>query len=564
MKQILLGIAIFSQLIAAPGCGTAQTPAPNPKLQQAFALNSQSKFKQAEQILDELVREEPANAQAWYQLGYARHWQGSFVSAIEAYREAAKSSSMKSPALYNIACAETRMGLADDALSTLQAACDAGFNNADQLENDSDFEALKQNPAFVAFIDAMRKRERLFVEDTRIIHRINGENAGDEFGWVARVIGDVDQDGAFDFVATAPSYGKGNGKIYVYSGKSGKLLFDVTGKHAERLGNGASGAGDVNQDGIPDAICGAPNGPNGGAAYVYSGNGGTILHQLTLGKAGAKFGYKVGSLGDIDDDGHDEVAVTALTGDGDQPGSGAAFVFSGKTGKPLFELNGERSGDKFGSAIAGYNQNGQIFLAVGAQDAGANRGGCVYVYRIKDSAPTIAFKINGDQNSVDLGQMFLSFPGDSDQDGTVDVYASDFSDSTAANGAGKIVVHSGATGKQLYAITGVEAGEGFGTSPSDARDVNGDGIGDLVVGAWQHRSGAPSGGKVTLFDGANGKELDAWTCAVQGDTFGFDAVGIGDVDGDHQVDFLLTSAWANIRGPKTGRVFVIAGDKYSK
>jgi len=406
--------------------------------------------------------------------------------------------------------------------------------------------------------------QKLFVEDTRIIHRISGEQAGDEFGWVARVVGDVDQDGVLDFVSTAPSAEKGNGKIYVYSGKTGKLLFDATGKNAERLGNGASGAGDVNNDGTPDVICGAPRGPDGGKAYVFSGVDGTVLHSLASPKAKARFGYKVGSLGDINDDQHADFAVTALAGDGEQPGAGAAYAYSGKTGEQLFALNGTRTGDKFGSAIAGYNQSGQVFVAVGAQDAGANRGGCVYVYRIKNSRPTFAFRIDGDENSVDLGQMFLSFPGDVDQDGTIDVYASDFSDSSAAKGAGKIVVHSGATGKELYSITGIQAGEGFGTSPSDAGDVNNDGIGDLVVGAWQHRTGAPSGGKVTLYDGATAQELDTWTCAVKGDTFGFDAVGIGDVDGDGQTDFLLTSAWANIHGPKTGRVFVIAGEKYAQ
>ena len=564
MFRILIALALVNLLFGAQRCGQAQTQAPNPKLQQGFSLNRQGRFDQAEKILGELVKEEPANARAWYQLGYARHSQESFAEAIEAYREAARSKPMKLPAFYNIACAQARMGKNDDAMATLQAACDLGFNNADRLEYDPDFDALKQDKVFIDFVDAMRKRERLFVEDTRVIHRINGENAGDEFGWVARIVGDVDSDGVLDFVATAPSHGKGNGKVYVYSGKLGNLLFDVIGKNAERLGNGASGAGDVNNDGTPDVICGAPNGPTGGSAYVYSGVDGKTLHQFSLGKIGAKFGYKVGALGDIDNDGHDDLGVTAMSGEWSQPGSGAAYVFSGKTGKQLFQLSGERTGDKFGSAIAGSNQQGQIFVAVGAQDAGTNRGGCVYVYRIKDSMPTLAFKIEGDQNSADLGQMFVSFPGDLDQDGTIDVYASDFRDSTAAPGAGKIVVHSGATGQELYSIQGVQPGEGLGTSPSNAGDVTGDGIGDLVVGAWQHRSGAPSGGKVTLFDGANGRELDAWTCAVQGDTFGFDAVGIGDVDGDQQVDFLLTSAWANIRGPKTGRVFVIAGDKYGK
>jgi hypothetical protein len=41
---------------------------------------------------------------------------------------------------------------------------------------------------------------------------------------------------------------------------------------------------------------------------------------------------------------------------------------------------------------------------------------------------------------------------------------------------------------------------------------------------------------------------------------GFDACGIGDVDGDGKIDFLLTSAWSNNPAPKAGRVFIIAGE----
>ena len=69
----------------------------------------------------------------------------------------------------------------------------------------------------------------------------------------------------------------------------------------------------------------------------------------------------------------------------------------------------------------------------------------------------------------------------------------------------------------------------------------------------------PSGGKVYLYSGASGKQLAAWTCKQQGDTFGFDATGLGDVDGDGAIDFLLTSAWSPVHGPKTGRVFIFAG-----
>ncbi len=401
---------------------------------------------------------------------------------------------------------------------------------------------------------------KFFVEDdARIIHRRDGERPNSEFGWVARVIGDIDSDGVLDFVATAPSFDGGKGKIYVYSGKTAQLAFAVTGLRGERLGNGAAGAGDVDNDGLPDVIAGAPSGSR---AYVYSGRDGQPLLELSGSGPRDQFGYKVAGAGDVDGDGHADVAVTALAGKGRQRGSGNCTVWSGQTGKRLFQIDGEKKGDKFGSAVCAITCDDQILLAIGAQDAGRGKGGKVYVYRIQNARPELAFEITGGQNSVNLGQMFLSFPGDTDRDGVPDVYVSDFSDTTGGRGAGRIAVHSGADGKELFSVAGKQLGEGFGTSPSEAGDVNGDGVGDLVVGAWQNRAGARSGGRVTLHDGTDGRQLDSWTSAIAGETLGFDAVGIGDVDGDGQIDFLLTSAWATIGGPKTGRVWIVAGKDY--
>ena len=396
----------------------------------------------------------------------------------------------------------------------------------------------------------------VFVENAEIIHQWCGEKPNSEFGWVARVVGDLDGDKVSDFVTTAPSYENNRGKIYVYSSKSGKLLFEKTGKPGERLGNGAATAGDVNLDGTPDVIVGAPY---RSAAYVYSGLDGKLLLELSSGEKNDKFGYKVCSVFDLNGDGHDDVCVSATEGKRSDDPTGLCYVYSGKTGELMFKLRGERGGDKFGSAVCATRHGHDVLLAIGAQDADDNKRGKVYVYRITKTKPELAFEVSGDTNSVNLGIMFVSFPGDINQDGVPDVYASDFSDNSGAPGAGKVVVCSGVDGKKLLEIKGKQRGEGFGTSPSEAGDVNGDGIGDLVIGAWQNLAGAKSGGRVTLHDGKNGKLLQQWTCKVPNETFGFDCCGIGDVNDDGNIDFLITGAWSKVNGTKSGRVFIVAG-----
>ena len=290
-----------------------------------------------------------------------------------------------------------------------------------------------------------------------------------------------------------------------------------------------------------------------------------MLSEFTGKDQGGQFGYEVSEAGDLDGDGTPDYLIGAMTGSGEIKQSGKLLVVSGKSGKKMFELFGERQGDCFGNAAAVAKvKSGEHLLAIGAQNAGTNSRGRVYVYKVSNGKPSLHFKIEGDKNSVNLGQMFISFPGDLNKDGVPDVYASDFSDNTKVPGGGKIVIHSGSDGKELLAIHGKVAREGLGTSPSDAGDVNGDGIGDLVIGAWQNGEGASSGGKCYLYSCSDGKLLASWTCKQSGDTLGFDACGIGDVDGDGHIDFLLTSAWSNAKGSKTGRVFIVAGRDYSK
>jgi hypothetical protein len=138
------------------------------------------------------------------------------------------------------------------------------------------------------------------------------------------------------------------------------------------------------------------------------------------------------------------------------------------------------------------------------------------------------------------------------------VYASDWSNAAKGPSTGRIYVHSGKDGRRLYALTGEGPGDGFGTSPSTAGDVDGDGAADLVVGAWQHGSAAIGAGRVYLYSGRRGALIKTFTCRTPGDTLGFDAVGLGDVDGDGTVDLLITSGWSGVSGFHSGRVFIVS------
>jgi hypothetical protein len=88
--------------------------------------------------------------------------------------------------------------------------------------------------------------------------------------------------------------------------------------------------------------------------------------------------------------------------------------------------------------------------------------------------------------------------------------------------------------------------------------VDGDGIEDLIVGAWQYGEVAVSAGRAYLYSGKDGRLIKTITCRTPGDTFGFDAVGLGDVDRDGTADLLITSGWSGVNGHHSGRVFVIS------
>jgi hypothetical protein len=529
---------------------------PSPDLQKAMGM-LQTDPAGAAKLAEGVTEREPKNAQAWRVLGVTRIRTKEYDKALEAIQQSLQLQPNFPSAIYNVGVAYALKGDKDSAFEWLRKAKATGQLDMTGIQVDTDLTSLASDPRFAELLPKPQDFEKPFVEDVKILHEWDGEGTGDQFGWIARKIGDVDGDGIPDFVTSAPTKtvngGENAGRIYVYSSKSGKLLWSADGRAGDQLGTGVEGAGDTNGDKIPDVVA---SGPNGGIAHIYSGKDGRVLQTLNAEKVSDSFGQHSSGAGDVNRDGYTDVIIGAPTNGAGGENAGRAYVYSGRDGKLLLTLTGERAGDRFGSTVAGWSDKKRIFLIVGAPGAGPNKTGRTYVYDSLSSKPK--FIIESDDTGRGLGMMFVSVLGDVNGDKVPDIYASDWANAAKGRSTGRIYVHSGADGKRLLTLTGETAGEGFGTCPATAGDVDHDGRADLIVGAWQYAGAAPSGGRCYLYSGRDGKLLRTYTSRINGDTLGFDAVGMGDIDGDGTVDFLVTSAWSGIHGNHSGRVFIIS------
>jgi hypothetical protein len=411
---------------------------------------------------------------------------------------------------------------------------------------------------------------------------INGIDAGDGSGRSVSGAGDINGDGVDDLIIGAPKAdpnGNGAGESYVVFGVAGVGAggaielsslngsngFVCNGIDANDLsGRSVSGAGDVNGDGVDDLIIGAPNAdPNGisqaGESYVVfgaagvgaggaielsslNGSNGFVINGID---AGDTSGYSVSGAGDVNGDGIDDLIIGALFADpngnsyagesyvvfgGAGVGAGGAINLSSLNGSNGFVCNGIDAVDVSGYSVSGagdVNGDGIDDLIIGALFADPN-------------------------GNYFAGESYVVFG--------------------AANvGAGGAIELSSLNGSNGFVLSGIDADDLSGRSVSGAGDVNGDGVDDLIIGAFGAdpngnslagesyvvfgAAGVGAGGAIELssLNGSNGFVLNGIDAD---DRSGRSVSGAGDVNGDGVDDLIIGALFASPNG------YIRAGESY--
>jgi len=318
------------------------------------------------------------------------------------------------------------------------------------------------------------------------------------FGFAVAAAGDVNKDGTPDLLVGA--FGQeGSGKAFLFSGKDGKLLRSFQAPQRQ-IGGGfgwsVASLGDLNADGIPDLIVGAFAQDGEGKAFVFDGQNGKLLRTLTPPQAsgGSAFGWSVAGVGDVNKDGVPDILVGApYTAVNEVTVQGRAYVFNGKDGKLLYTLDDPQpvAGEVFGWRVASggdLNKDGVPDLLVGApyKDVGTNPAqGAAYVFSGADGK--VLFPLNNPVPRPYAGFGYVVAEGaDVNQDGAPEILiGAPFQTVDQFHVQGEVFLFNGQDGRHLTTFDDPYPHQGatFGYSIASPGDVNGDKIPDFAIGA---------------------------------------------------------------------------------
>ena len=413
-----------------------------------------------------------------------------------------------------------------------------------------------------------------------------GGQEGADYGLPVASAGDVNGDGYGDVIVGAPHYDAGEvdeGRAFVYYGTSTGLSptpnwIAESNQAGALFGYPVSTAGDVNGDGYADVIVGAQNydaagTTDAGRAYVYFGSASglstTPNWTATGDQTGDQFGVAVDTAGDINGDGYADIIVGANTYDNGETDEGRAYVYYGSPSGPRVTPDWMAEVDHAGAYFGSYLGTAGDVNGDGYADVIIGAWGYDHVFGYFGSASGLSNTPNwtavGDQSGSRFGT--VSTAGDVNGDGYADVIVGADRYTGANFQEGRAFVYygsaSGPSTTPNWTVSGGQWGAWLGHGVSTAGDVNGDGYGDVIVGAQAYDNDQTNEGRAWIYYGsASGLETTpAWTAESnrENSAFGYEVSTAGDVDGDGYADVIVGDYYYTNVEAHEGAAFVYHG-----
>lgn len=321
-------------------------------------------------------------------------------------------------------------------------------------------------------------------------------------------------------------------------------------QEGDRYGASVAGIGDLDGDGFPDILIGAPRhdlpgNQSAGSVYILSGRTQELIRRLDGATQGAYFGQSVAALSDQNGDGIEDILVGAPRNDTDGGHkSGSLFVYSGANGSLLLQVDGQWNNQELGEYVASagdVDHDGIADLLAGMPKGtfhNNHESGLVQVYSGVDGHLIHTW---GGADNEDRAGAALAGNFDWNQDGYADIlFGSERADLSAGNDAGAAYLYSGKTGALLRTFEGLARGDRFGHAVAVAGDWDGDSIPDIAIGAHYAKVGDRSkAGSVYIYAGVDGSLLFRIDGQAAGDELGWAIAGGHDLDGDGIADLLV-------------------------